>query len=171
MSCDEQAPNPHNDDTMLITWASLLITSHVYPCAVSSRRALRQTDPLVAYAAVDCNVTLSVGLDSFSTGLGASAATGAAALGKSSPHSGSRRALITSSKSQLLCCDLTRASCEVDLSHGTRVQCRSCFVSRGAHVCQWLQHTVEPETLCQPITSPYPCFMRVKRVLQSHPPG
>ena len=49
----------------------------------TGRRALRQTtDPLSDYAAVDCNVSISVGLDSFSTGIGASISTGAAALGK-----------------------------------------------------------------------------------------
>ena len=53
------------------------------PCAVLSRRALKQqTDPLAAYAAVDCNVSLSVGLDSFSTGLSAATATGTAMLAK-----------------------------------------------------------------------------------------
>ena len=58
----------------------ILTESMLCPSAVSFRRALTQTDPLAAYAAVDCNVTLSVGLDSFSTGLSASAATGAATL-------------------------------------------------------------------------------------------
>ncbi len=54
----------------------------IFTAGTTGRRALRQqTDPLAAYAAVDCNVSISVSLDSFSTGLGASMSTGAAALG------------------------------------------------------------------------------------------